>query len=127
VSRGAGALSLAGRSALVSSFEGGGAFLVPLEGGPERPLRGVERDEWVIGTLPGGGHVVALRNEGLTAATLTRVDVDSGERVPWRRLTPGDAAGVLGIGPAVVGSDGDSYAYSFRRVLSDLRVVEGWE
>jgi hypothetical protein len=127
VSAGVGARPLGGRPALVANLEGGGASLVPLDGGPERPLRGVEGDEWVIGALPGGSHVVALRIEGLTAAALTQVDVDSGERVPWRRLTPSDAAGVLGIGPVVLGSDGDSYAYSFRRVLSDLRVVERWD
>jgi hypothetical protein len=36
-----------------------------------------------------------------------------------------DPAGVSAIGPILVGPDGKSYVYSYRRVLSDLYLIEG--
>ena len=58
-------------------------------------------------------------------AKIFRVDAVTGRRELVRQLTPLDPAGVLSIDPVRMTSDGKSYVYSYRRLLSDLYLVEG--
>jgi tRNA A-37 threonylcarbamoyl transferase component Bud32 len=54
-----------------------------------------------------------------------RIDVRTGARRPWRTLMPADPTGVIAIRAIQVGNNGESYAYSYRRVTSsDLYLVE---
>ena len=53
------------------------------------------------------------------------VDVATGRRSLWKEILPPDPAGILGIWPILITPDGKSYAYSYRRVLSDLYMAEG--
>jgi hypothetical protein len=53
------------------------------------------------------------------------IDVASGARRPWKELRPPDPAGVLAIGPILLSADGQSYIYSYRRLLDELFLVEG--
>jgi hypothetical protein len=57
------------------------------------------------------------------SAVASRIDVRTGVRRPWRPLMPADPAGLIGIGSIAIAADGQSYAYSYRRVTSsDLSV-----
>jgi eukaryotic-like serine/threonine-protein kinase len=56
---------------------------------------------------------------------ITRVDVASGARTPWRTIRPGDAAGLVHLGPFRLTPDGRTYAYSYLRSLSNLYMVKG--
>jgi len=56
---------------------------------------------------------------------VTRVDVATGRREPWKQITPADPAGVVRIPSLQFSADGKSYAYSLGRQLSDLFVVDG--
>jgi len=58
-------------------------------------------------------------------AKVTRVDVESGKREPFKSLIPADPSGVERISNVLVTPDGKGYAYCFTRLLSDLFVVEG--
>ena len=40
-------------------------------------------------------------------------------------LRPGDPAGIMDIMPIQLTRDGERYAYSYRRFMSDLYIVEG--
>lgn len=54
------------------------------------------------------------------------VDTASGQRQLWRDIRPLDPAGLMGHGTGlVVSPDGQSYAYSWHRALSNLYIVEG--
>ena len=55
------------------------------------------------------------------------VNVETGERRPWKKLSPPDPAGVSVIGPTHVSADGETCVYSYRRVLDRLAVVDGLE
>jgi hypothetical protein len=65
----------------------------------------------------GDGHVYVARRTRLSAE-LSRIDVRSGTRTPWRTLRPADPAGLIAIGSIAIAGDGESYAYSYRRVTS---------
>jgi hypothetical protein len=41
-------------------------------------------------------------------------------------LTPRDPTGVNAVTGVAIASDEQSYVYSYRRVLSELYVAEGW-
>lgn len=58
-------------------------------------------------------------------AILSRLDVATGQRTPWRELSPPDAVGVRAVGDITGTPDGKAYAYSYYRRLSELFVVEG--
>jgi hypothetical protein len=53
------------------------------------------------------------------------VNIDTGEREPWKELAPPDPAGVSVVDPIIASADGRSLVYSYRRVLERLVVVEG--
>ena len=56
-----------------------------------------------------------------------RIDLDTGQRTPWRTIQPEDATGILGMVPIyrLTRPDLDAYAYSYRRYLQDLFLFEG--
>lgn len=55
---------------------------------------------------------------------IERIDLATGTRTPWQELKP-DPVGVMNIQPVMVSENLDSYAYSYRRFLSELHVVKG--
>lgn len=54
-----------------------------------------------------------------------RVNLDTGQRSVWKEITPADISGIVGQVNVVMSEDGQSYAYTYRRVLSDLYLVPG--
>jgi hypothetical protein len=56
---------------------------------------------------------------------IERLDLSTGRREPERTLGPTDLTGVLQIGTFAMSDDGKSYAYSCRRMVSHLFLVEG--
>jgi hypothetical protein len=58
-------------------------------------------------------------------ASVSRLDLATGEKKPWRELLPPDSVGVQGVADIIGTPDGKAYAYSYYRRLSELFVVEG--
>jgi hypothetical protein len=58
-------------------------------------------------------------------AKLWRVDISSGNRDLIKQFTPGDTAGVQGIGPIQITPDLRHYSYGFARYLTDMYSVKG--
>jgi hypothetical protein len=56
---------------------------------------------------------------------ILRIDLTTGERTPWRELTPLDPAGVASVDRVCLSADGEAYAYSYRRVTSSLGLATG--
>jgi hypothetical protein len=54
---------------------------------------------------------------------ITAIDMSSGERTPWHTLRPMDIAGVMNIHPVYIAKDLETYAFSYRRLLSELFVA----
>jgi hypothetical protein len=56
---------------------------------------------------------------------IDRIDLATGERQPWKELTPGDPAGAYTVGGVYLTPDGKSYVYSVVSSLGELYLAEG--
>ena len=98
--------------------------LYPVDGGePQKLNLDVQPDEFTIGFIDNGKGLL-MRTRGLPLK-ITRIDVASGKRTPFKEIVPADPAGAQSIPFIRFGADGKSYAYSLGRWLSDLYVVDG--
>jgi hypothetical protein len=69
--------------------------------------------------------VSAFREEEVQLTLLwVRLDPRKGERKSWLKITSADASGML-YGNVNITPDGKSYAYRFRRILTNLYVATG--
>jgi eukaryotic-like serine/threonine-protein kinase len=78
--------------------------------------------------MPDGKSIIVqhLRRASDNSAQLSRLDISTGSLVPWMKLQPSDIVGVNSITGVVLSRDCQSYVYSYRRVLSEMFVAEGW-
>ena len=54
-----------------------------------------------------------------------RIELSTGHRELWKRITPADPIGVLSVSPSSITPDGKSYGSQYVRSLDQLYVVEG--
>jgi len=86
---------------------------------PLAPVRWSKDGRWL--------YVMHLRASVQSAAQVSRLRVATGELRPWKVLRPVDSVGVNSITGVAIADDEESYVYSYRRVLSDLHLAEGWK
>jgi Tol biopolymer transport system component len=99
-------------------------WLYPIAGGdPQKSNVVPNADERMMG-FTADGKSVLLRNRSIPVQ-ITRVDLATGQRTPWKEIIPADPAGVQSVPSLRFSADGKSYAYSVARILSDLFVVDG--
>jgi hypothetical protein len=65
----------------------------------------------------GGLHVHQIAR---TKAHVERIDLTTGERTTWGELRPADPAGVSNVQPVFLAADLETYAFTYRRSLSEL-------
>ena len=99
-------------------------MLVPTDGGPPRPVAGLDAAEQPLRWSADSRSLFAYR-PGQVPARVFRLDVASGRREPWLTLAPADLSGVLAVGPVLLTPEGRAYVYGYRRTLSDLYAVSG--
>jgi len=97
--------------------------LFPIGGGPARRVPGVAAKEKFI-QWGADGHSIYVRDFGLPT-TIYQVNLTSGQRTAVLKLMPADPAGVVTVFDVAMTRDAKSYAYNFRRSLSQLLVVKG--
>ncbi len=108
--------------------------LAALDGSEVRPLpdsdaiRSIGHGGYgdTIGWARDGRGVFAWRDTSQPAAAIEidRIDLTTGVATPWKRLAPEDKTGEVWFTRALVLGDGDGYAYSFVRALSDLYLLD---
>jgi hypothetical protein len=86
---------------------------------PLAPIRWSKDDQWL--------YVLHLRSSVQASALVSRLRIATGEIYPWRVLKPADKNGVNSITGVAIADDEESYVYSYRRVLSELYLAEGWK
>lgn len=62
---------------------------------------------------------------GRISVAIDRVNITTGERRQWHVIRVADPAGVLDIMPVLITPDGATYAYGYRRSLTDLFLLRG--
>ena len=122
------------RSGFVLSADGGtlafktvreGARLLSLADRAVRPLQGVGPDDDLVAFSPDGRHLMVMESLRPPPTTVDRLSIETGAREPWKTLSPEDVGGVLGVFGVRIALDGEAYAYSYSRVLSELFLVRG--
>jgi eukaryotic-like serine/threonine-protein kinase len=112
-----------GKSATAISANGT-VSIISLESGQARQIPGLAEGELPVQWSDDGRALYVSRPQGLPAKVF-RLDLVTGERSLWKEIAPSDAAGVFGIEPIRLTRDGKAYVYSYRRLLTDLYLVEG--
>ena len=99
-----------------------GPVLVPSEGGPTQPIRGVTPGDAMRGWTDDGQLYVA--NGPATLLRIDKLNPFTGKRALWRELR---APAIVGVGPALpfITPDGRTYAYGYNLGFSDLYVMTG--
>lgn len=99
-------------------------WFYPTSGGQAQKLNFVVNPGETIVRFIDGGKSLLIRDRNLPLQ-ITRIDIATGRRDPWKQIVPADLAGVQSIPSVQFSADGKSYAYSIGRMLSDLFVVRG--
>jgi DNA-binding winged helix-turn-helix (wHTH) protein/Tol biopolymer transport system component len=86
---------------------------------PLAPIRWSKDGQWL--------YVIHLRSSVQSSAQVSRLRIATGEIRPWKMLRSADTIGVNSITGVTIADDEKSYVYSYRRVLSDLYLAEGWK
>jgi eukaryotic-like serine/threonine-protein kinase len=100
------------------------AYLFPVPSGEPLPIKGLEPGEVPV-AWTADGRSLYIYGGGELPAKVYRLELATGNRVLWKQLMPPDPAGVEFVGPVLPTPDGKSYVYGYRRLLSDLYLVEG--
>ena len=102
---------------LVYPADGGEPHQIPAAE-PLAPLRWSKDGEWIF--------VQRLSRYTELPARVFRVRARTGEIKLWNDISPADPMGVNSVTGVSIGPDERSYVYSYRRVFSELYLVEGW-
>ena len=98
--------------------------LWPVGAGGSRIVKGAEPGDRPVGWSADGASLWLFRR-GEVPANVFRLDIANGRRELWKTLLPPDPAGVYSIIEFRITPAGDSYFYSYRRLLSQLFLVTG--
>jgi hypothetical protein len=97
-----------------------------LETGEIRSVCGL-RTGWSPVRWSAGANELFVSEPGRDQATanLSRINIDTGEQIPWLTLRPTDSVGAYLLRWLDVTPDGRSYAYTYQQDLSDLYIMDG--
>jgi serine/threonine protein kinase len=96
--------------------------LLPVEGGGERPIAGMEAGDAPI-SWASDGRSLFVYHLGEVPAHVYKLDVATGHKQPWKQLIPPDVSGVTDVSAIFITPDGNHYVYEYGRTLSDLYLV----
>jgi len=99
-------------------------YLYPLDGGEPTALAGLATDD-VPARFDREGRSLFIYRLGEVPLKVSRYEIASGRKEPWKEISPSDTAGLSSINRFVPTPDGQAYAYSYLRTLSSLQLVEG--
>jgi serine/threonine protein kinase len=97
--------------------------LFPIDGTTSRVIPAISPGQRFV-QWSEDGKSIYVRSPGIPIA-VSKVDLSTGKQTPVLHLVPADPAGVAGVSTVVMSRDGKTYAYNYRRLLSELMVVEG--
>lgn len=120
----AGSFALSHDGTLIAAGSDHRVMIIPFDGGEPRPLQGCSAGDVPLEWSP-DDKALFVSERGQASLKIYRIDIASGERHEWLPIRPDDPAGILDIMPVHVTPDGMTYAYGYRRLLSDLYIVTG--
>jgi serine/threonine protein kinase/Tol biopolymer transport system component len=107
----------------IAAISSDGIALLPADGGEPQLVRGSQ-----AGDLPlhwaKNGQTLLVGTRGETACPVSRLDLQTGARTPWKTFSPVDVAGVVAASCPLIADDEEHYVFGYTRNLSDLFLVE---
>ena len=96
-----------------------------VEAGEPEPVRGALAGDLPIRFSPDGRALyVLVRGDG-PASAIDRIDLSTGLRSAWKEVGPPGSVGALDIPRVFLSADGQSYVYTYVRLLEELFLVDG--
>ena len=97
--------------------------LIPIGGGEIRPIPGLRPEDelqpWIMEQ-----KAVLVAAIGTPPTRIDRIDLETGERTPFREIMPPDTSGVFGLRGFRFMPDGKTFGYTFGVQLDELYLVE---
>jgi hypothetical protein len=109
---------------LVPSLGPGGVKLYPIDGGQPRDFPGIESGDEVL-LWSADGRSVLVQRRRTHPVRIDRVEVATGKARLWREIAPADRTGMIEVASIRISSDQSTYAYTVRRLMSELYLVDG--
>jgi len=107
----------------VAAITGQGLSLVSIEGGEPQPMRGTEPGDLPLGwSKEGRSLLIGHRSD--TGCPVSRLDVQSGTKTPWKSFSPAGVAGLVAANCPGFSDDEQHYVFGYTWILSDLFLVE---
>jgi Tol biopolymer transport system component len=97
--------------------------LVPIGGGTPRSISPLQNGEAVV-RWSGDGRYLFLRQPEGDTVKISRLDIATGQKEPWRTLKVPEPGAVF-IGTLALSADGKACAFSFQHDLANLYLVTG--
>jgi hypothetical protein len=116
-------LSPDGKILLVRTTDGFAA--IPIEGGPSRPVPGLQPDDRPLRWAEDGRGLFVTKRSRQLPSRVIRVDIETGERKVWKEFQPADSAGLTFLGAAAISGDGQMILFTYNRILCELQLAEG--
>ena len=101
----------------------GSCFYGTAVGNPT-PVPGAQK-QWIAISVDAQGRLYYRDRAADKAESLLRLEPKTGKATTLAELAPRDRAGVFGVLDVNVAADGEAWAYTFQRRLSDLHIVTG--
>ncbi len=101
-----------------------GISLWPVAGGQPRLVPSSQPGDRPV-AWSADGRSLWIFHRGEVPAEVSLLEVASGHRQVWKKLSPPDSSGVYSIAEFKITRDGGAYFYSYKRVLSQLYVANG--
>jgi Tol biopolymer transport system component len=99
--------------------------IVPIDGGEAREIRGLP--DLLVARWSGDGRSLFLITRGYWPCQVHRLDLTTERADFWRQVTPADPTGIFDCTYILPSEDGQSYAYTYLRFLTDIIVAEGFK
>ncbi len=112
------------QTSILARSEQGYAFY-SLQGKQLKQVAGLTIDDALVQWGADSNNVFVVNRNNQNPLQVFRVDLTDGKRTLWKEITPSDPAGIAGRGFVLMTPDAKTYAYTYRRVLSDLYLVPG--
>jgi hypothetical protein len=112
------------QNSILARSDKGYAFYSP-QGELQNEVPALTAQDALVQWSSDGNGVFVVDINSQNPLQIYRVNLADGKRVFWKEITPSDPAGIAGRGFIVMTPDGNAYAYTYRRVLSDLYLVPG--
>jgi eukaryotic-like serine/threonine-protein kinase len=99
--------------------------LYPIDGGEPKAVAGVNKAEQVVGASSDSDIIYVSTDSSAVTRKIVKVNVTTGQRLPFVTVSPNDSAGVLGLFQPIFTPDEKQYVETQVREFSVLFVATG--